>query len=265
MTRLRRKALNLSRSTHDAYLGVKRIKAPALLLLLLLSAPRAEAVDGYWLDQYNALLYLGTWRLDKELKEMQNKGARSLMLHSDSLPPLILEWIAWRSKIVANMNSIAWIQKPNKKNLLRAGKLKGFSAIQIDDHFFNNPPIGLNKLRQITKPKKLWCSFQPRQYSLRFASLCDHIDVQIYRLGCIRTGDIAYNLGLTGKQNTAISVYHDGSVSGDDQLRCIEQDLAEMGSRMFIFKWKNQEGWPGIKLISQAMTKIYNSAQSLIK
>lgn len=56
------------------------------ILLLLLMASPAKAVEGFWLDQYNAILYLGIWRLDDELKEMQGKGAKVLLVHADSLP-----------------------------------------------------------------------------------------------------------------------------------------------------------------------------------
>jgi hypothetical protein len=35
----------------------------------------SSAEDGYWLDQYNALLYLSIFRLGRELEQMQRQGA----------------------------------------------------------------------------------------------------------------------------------------------------------------------------------------------
>ena len=64
------------------------MKAPIIFFLItlpLLTSP-VKAAEGYWLDQYNALLYLGIWRLDDELKELKGKGAKVLMFHADSLP-----------------------------------------------------------------------------------------------------------------------------------------------------------------------------------
>jgi len=41
----------------------------------LLAAPQSgRAADGYWLDQYNALLYLASFRLDPELQAMRRQG-----------------------------------------------------------------------------------------------------------------------------------------------------------------------------------------------
>lgn len=37
-----------------------------------------RAADGYWLDQYNALVFLGLFRLDPELQAMREQGAASL-------------------------------------------------------------------------------------------------------------------------------------------------------------------------------------------
>ena len=213
------------------------------ILLLLLMASPAKAVEGFWLDQYNAILYLGIWRLDDELKEMQGKGAKVLLVHADSLPSHFLMFIAWRAKEVGQMDSVAWIQKPNKENLKRAVQLKNYLAVQVDDHYFNDPPMALSALRKAIGEKELWCSFQPRQYSYQLARKCDHVDIQIYRQQCKRTGDIAYNLGATGRPETAIAVYHDGTESGEDLVKCMEKDLGTMRTKVFVFKWKNQEAW----------------------
>ncbi len=35
----------------------------------------AQAAAGYWLDQYNALLYLASFQLDRELEQIQRQGA----------------------------------------------------------------------------------------------------------------------------------------------------------------------------------------------
>ncbi len=222
------------------------MKAPILFLFLitlpLLTSP-VKAAEGYWLDQYNALLYLGIWRLDDELKEMKGKGAKVLMVHADSLPSPFSRFIAWRAKEVGDMESVAWIQKPNKRNLKRAGQLKNYVAVQVDDHYFNDPPMSLSELRKVIGGKELWCSFQPRQYSYQLAERCDHVDIQIYRQECTRTGNIAYNLGVTGLSKTAIAVYHDGTEFGEELVSCIEKDLETMGTKVFVFKWKNQEAW----------------------
>jgi len=60
----------------------------ALLLTLLPSS--AVAADGYWLDQYNALLFMGLMRLDPELSEMRRSGAKVVMIQSDTLPEPML-------------------------------------------------------------------------------------------------------------------------------------------------------------------------------
>ena len=129
-----------------------------------------KAADAYWLDQNTAVLYIVQFKLDDELKEMSKEGASTLLLHADSLPSMISSFIAWRAKEVADMKSIAWIQRPNKNNLRHASKLSGFNGVQIDDHYFNNPPVSLNELRVILEGKELWCSFQPRQFSNTIAN-----------------------------------------------------------------------------------------------
>lgn len=59
----------------------------ALSSFLLAAIPMgAKAADAYWLDQHNALLYLSTFQLDKELKEISQEGTNTLLLHADSLP-----------------------------------------------------------------------------------------------------------------------------------------------------------------------------------
>ena len=57
-----------------------------------------RAADGYWLDQYNALVFLGLFRLDPELQAMREQGAAVVMVHADSLPDPLLHWIAWRAR-----------------------------------------------------------------------------------------------------------------------------------------------------------------------
>ena len=215
----------------------------ASLLLLLCCSTKAVAADAYWLDQHNALWYLFTGQLDAELREMQEEGSKNLLLHSDSLPPFVSRFIAWRAKAAANMNTVAWIQKPTRSNLLMASQLQGVTAVQIDDHYFNDPPVPLSELRSMLGQKRLWCSFQPRQFSHQIASACDHSDVQIYRQGCMATGDMAWNMGITGYSNIKVAAYHDGSNQGTELINCIKADLNSLGTGLFVFKWKNQEAW----------------------
>ena len=204
---------------------------------------RANAVDAYWLDQYNALLYLSTFQLDKELKEMSQEGANTLLLHADSLPSPISRFIAWRAKEVSGMESVAWIQKPNKDNLRHASQLVGFKGVQIDDHYFNDPPVPIKDLRKMLGNKQLWCSFQPRQFSFQISNTCDQNDVQIYRNTCRGTSDTAWRMGITGNPRVAVAAYSDGSKEGDESIKCIEEDLKSLKTKLFVFKWKNQEVW----------------------
>jgi len=199
--------------------------------------------DAYWLDQHNALFYIGTFQLDHQLREMKKEGVETLLLHADSLPSLISRFIAWRAKEVGNMTSIAWIQKPNKDNLTHAARLVGFNGVQIDDHYFNKPPISLEELRLMLGKKQLWCSFQPRQFSHDIANTCDQNDVQIYRNTCSGTGDMAWNMGITGNKRIAVAAYHDGSEKGQQLIDCIKKDLETLNTKLFVFKWKNQEAW----------------------
>ena len=221
---------------------MKRIILTAILASSLVQAP-AKAAEAYWLDQHNALLYLSTFQLDKELKEMSKQGTKTLLLHADALPSIVSRFIAWRAKEVAGMKSIAWIQKPNRNNLRHAARLVGFKGVQIDDHYFNKPPITLDELRIMLGQKELWCSFQPRQFSHDVASNCDHSDIQIYRNTCRGTGDLAWKMGVTGNKKIAVAAYHDGSQEGAELIQCIEQDLKTLGTKLFVFKWKNQEIW----------------------
>ncbi|WP_094560638.1 hypothetical protein [Synechococcus sp. 8F6] len=55
------------------------------------AAPQTvRAADGYWLDQYNALLFLSSFRLDPELQAMRQQWAGVVMVHADSLPDPLL-------------------------------------------------------------------------------------------------------------------------------------------------------------------------------
>ena len=202
-----------------------------------------QAADAYWLDQHNALLYLSTFQLDNELKQISQEGTKTLLLHADALPSPISRFIAWRAKEVGGMESVAWIQKPNKNNLKHAAKLVGFKAVQIDDHYFNKPPVSIPDLRKMLGKKELWCSFQPRQFSFQIANTCDQNDVQIYRNTCKGTGDMAWNMGITNNPRIAVAAYNDGSTEGDALIKCIDADLKSLGTKLFVFKWKNQEIW----------------------
>lgn len=215
----------------------------SFLLIFLCLPNNVHSAEAYWLDQYNALLYLGTFRLDSELQQMKEKGSTTLLLHSDSLPTLISRYIAWRAKVVGNMDSIAWIQRPSKNKLNRVANLTGFKGVQIDDHYFNKPPVSLTQLRVMLDQKELWCSFQPRQFTHQLASKCDHADVQIYRKTCFETVDMALRMGITGHLKIKVAAYDDGSVQGGELLKCIEKDLSTLRTGMFVFKWKNQEAW----------------------
>lgn len=215
----------------------------AITLSLLCIPIKVKAAEAYWLDHYNALLYLGTFRLDAELRQMKEKGSSTLLLHADSLPPFLSRYIAWRAKVVGNMDSIAWIQKPSKKNLNRAANLTNFKGVQIDDHYFNKPPVSLVRLKKMLNQKELWCSFQPRQYSQKLSTNCDQSDVQLYRYGCKETGDLAWKMGITGNSKIKVAAYDDGTPKGTKLVKCIENDLKGLGTGLFVFKWKNQEAW----------------------
>ena len=233
---------------------------PSIIAFIgLLSSP-AKAADAYWLDQYNALLYVGTFRLDNELREMSQAGTKTLLLHADALPSLISHFIAWRAKEVAGMDSIAWIQKPNPDNLKYAARLNGFKGVQIDDHYFNNPPITLNSLKEMLGEKELWCSFQPRQFRHKIAKSCNQSDVQMYRIACKETVDLAWRMGITGNKQIAVAAYDDGSHEGRKLIRCIKDDLEKIETKIFVFKWKNQESWMRqLQHHLQAILKLYKT------
>ena len=50
-------------------------------------------------------------------------------------------------------------------------------------------------------------------------------------------------MGITGKPRIAASAYTDGSQSGAKRITCIQKDLQTLGTKLFVFKWKNQEVW----------------------
>jgi hypothetical protein len=221
---------------------IRRTIAATAAGITVLLPSAAAAADGYWLDQYNALLFMGLFRLDAELEEMKRKGAAVVMVHADSLPNPLLSWIAWRANRTKLM-PVAWIQRPNAANLARVGQVAGYKALQVDDHFFAKPPVRIDRLRAQLRNRQLWCSFQPGQFSWRAARLCDHVDIQLYRNSCNSTIDTAYRLGVAGRRDTAIAVYHDGSMADDRQLSCFRESFQQIGNRVFVFKWKNPEHW----------------------
>jgi len=208
----------------------------------LLAPQTVGAADGFWLDQYNALLFLGSFRPDPELQAMRRQGAGVVMVHADSLPDPLLRWIAWRARRTG-LQPVAWIQRPTLANLKRVGALSSYSALQVDNHFFARPPLALSSLKPSLAPRQLWCSFQPAQYSWRAAQHFDHVDIQVYRQGCSPTMDRAYQLGVAGWRDRAIAVYHDGSAADDRRLSCFRREIGAIGNRLFVFKWKNPEHW----------------------
>lgn len=230
--------------------------------LLGTAATKSKAADAYWLDQYNVLLYLSTFRIDRELKEMSQEGTKTLLVHADSLPSPISRFIAWRAKEVGGMESIAWIQRPNRNNLNRAAALTGFKGVQIDDHYFNDPPVSIRDMRKMLGKKQLWCSFQPKQFSFSIANKCDQSDVQIYRSTCRGTGDLAWKMGITGNSRIAVAAYNDGSKEGNGLINCIEKDLMSLGTDLFVFKWKNQEVWS--KQVWKFVSQPLNAIKSLL-
>ena len=242
-----------------ALIRVKIAATAAAISVLLPSA--AMAADGYWLDQYSALLFIGFFRLDKELEEMKQKGAAVVMVHADSLPDPLLRWIAWRANRV-KLKPVAWIQRPTADNLTRVSKVSGYKALQVDDHFFAKPPLEIGKLRSLLSDRQLWCSFQPGQYSWRAARLCDHVDIQLYRITCNSTIDAAYRLGVAGRRDTAIAVYHDGSEADDGRLNCFRESFQRIGNRVFVFKWKNPEYWltPYTRVFWQTLSRLVSGA-----
>ena len=77
--------------------------------------------------------------------------------------------------------------------------------------------------------KELWCSFQPRQFNRQTAASCDQNDIQIYRKNCSDTIDIAWSMGIVGQSNIAIATTL-MEANRDDQVRCLEKNLATLGS-----------------------------------
>jgi hypothetical protein len=240
---------------------IKRHFSAAVLAVSTVIPTAAVAADGYWLDQYNALLFMGLLRLDPELTEMKQSGANTVMVHADSLPDPMLRWIAWRARR-AGLQPVAWIQRPSPTNLKRVGALKSFRALQVDDHFFADPPVALADLKAGLASRQLWCSFQPGQYSWSAAQSCDHVDIQVYRQSCSSTVGSAYQLGVAGRQDTAIAVYHDGSAADDRRLACFRKELKGIGNRLFVFKWKNPEHWlsPITRGIWRTLSRLRSSA-----
>ena len=216
--------------------------APALGALLSGVITPAQAADGYWLDQYNALLYLASFQLDRELAQMQRQGAGVVMVHADSLPDPLLRWIAWRARR-AQLQPVARIQRPTVANLRRVSAVSGYQALQVDDHYFAAPPLPIERLKDQLAGRSLWCSFQTGQFSWRAAQACDHVDLQLYRQSCKATLDAVYRLGIPGARDAAVAVYHDGSDTDDRRLACLREQVRSSGHRLFVFKWKNPEHW----------------------
>lgn len=72
---------------------------------------------------------------------------------------------------------------------------------------------------------------------------CDHVDLQLYRLGCSETVSAAYRLRIAGRRDSVIAVYNDGSHRENHRLYCLINHFTEIGNRLFIFRWKNLEQW----------------------
>ena len=209
--------------------------------LLFFLGSSTKAAEAFWLDQYSALGFSLTLQLDNQLKQMQRAGAKYVLLHSDILPETFLRWFSWRARSSSKLKTVAWIQKPNKQNLARIAAIDGLFALQVDDHFFANPPIPLADIRSTLGNAELWCSFQPRQYNWQTASLCDQVDVQLYRLSCDEVMNKAYALGLIGRSRHALAVYDDGSQATKKESNCVKEHLAKTGNSTFVFKWANPE------------------------
>lgn len=209
-----------------------------------------KTIDGYWLDQYNAMFYFLTFQLDNEFQAMRRNGASVVMIHADSMPNLLLWWMSNRARS-NNLKPVGWVQKPTRENLQRLSRADGIHALQVDDHFFNNPPIQLNKIKGGLKSMELWCSFQPKQYSPIASRYCDHVDLQFYRIKCTEAVDSFMRLSAGSAQKLTIAAYHDGSTADDQHIKCMNERLSQGNAKkipLFVFKWKNQEHWlRGIK------------------
>jgi hypothetical protein len=92
---------------------------------------QAKAAEGYWLDQYNALLFMGLLRLDPELREMRQTGAQVVMVQADSLPEVLLRWIAWRARR-AGLTPVAWIQRPTVGNLKKLISKRSAHLVHVE-------------------------------------------------------------------------------------------------------------------------------------
>ena len=92
------------------------------------------------------MLYLASFQLDHELEQMQRQGAGVVMVHADSLPDPLLRWIAWRARR-SQLQPVAWIQRPTVTNLRRVGAVSGYQALQVDDHYFADPPVPIERLK----------------------------------------------------------------------------------------------------------------------
>ncbi|MFL0793667.1 MAG: hypothetical protein AB8B70_10955 [Prochlorococcus sp.] len=213
----------------------------AAITMMICNPAKSLAADAYWLDELVAFYYLTTFQLDNQFKAMKAKGAKTLLLHSDDLANPILSYIAWRAKEAADLKTTLWIQWPNLHNLRRVSDVKGVQAVQVDDHFFANPPISLKDLKKQLGEKELWCSYQPGQWSNYRSNICDKSDIQLYRQSCESTISNAYWLGITGRADVAISTYHTGAQSDDASVDCISRKAQQYGNDVFVFKWANTE------------------------
>lgn len=79
--------------------------AAAGLALVLITPTPSRSADGYWLDQYNVLLFLASLRLDRELAEIRRDGSTVVMVHADILPDRVLSWISWRSRLAGSVRT----------------------------------------------------------------------------------------------------------------------------------------------------------------
>lgn len=215
----------------------------ATLLAAVVAAPTPGlAAQGWWLDDIHASLFLLSGRLDSELKQMRAQGGDTVLVQADGLPGQVLTHIAGRAR-VHQLTPVAWIEWPSRSNLQQAIALKGYAAVQIDDHFFSNPPLPATDLRQRLREqgKDLWCSFQPGQLSWERMQPCDHVDVQLYRLSCAEVEQHARRLGMPGWPAPALAVYDDGSDAASAEVPCQQRLGRELGLGTLVFKWKNPE------------------------
>jgi hypothetical protein len=97
--------------------------------------------------------------------------------------------------------------------------------------------------------------------SPRAAQHCDHVDIDVYRQGCSPTVASAYQLGVAGRRDKAIAVYHDGSATDDGPLSCFRSEIGAICNRLFVFKWKNPEHWlkPLTRPLWQTLSRLRSS------